>query len=256
MDDYVQGDVPAILAKVREETGAPTVHWVGHSLGGMIIYAYVERFGDSELASISTLGAPLTIPQPPNNFLRGFRDNKDLIKIITLLISPSLATQFPVLDQRSGVVAAMYNPGNADRSVLREFFTRDIEDIPVGVLDQLVAAVQTGELRSNNGQLNYAQLLEKVTVPTFTAGGLVDIIACPESVRYVYSHIGSADKAFHIFCVVNNDTIDYGHMDLVFGRYAPRDVFPAIERWLAAHPLKEPYTPPPPKASGLKALLP
>jgi pimeloyl-ACP methyl ester carboxylesterase len=256
IDDYVQYDVPTILAKVREETGAPTVHWVGHSLGGIIIYAYVEQFGDSELASISTLGAPLTIPQPPNNFLRAFRDNKDLIKIVTLLVSATVAVQFPVLDQRSGVAAAMYNPANVDHSVLREFFTRGIEDIPVGVLDQLVQAVETGELHSHNGQLDYAQLLEKVTVPAFVAGGLVDVIASPESVRFVYSHIGSQKKAFHIFCVVNNDTIDYGHMDLVFGRYAPRDVFPAIEHWLSEHPLAAPYSPPPAKASGLKALLP
>jgi pimeloyl-ACP methyl ester carboxylesterase len=256
MDDYVRYDVPAILAKVRAETGAPTVHWVGHSLGGIIIYAYAEQFGDSELASICTLGAPLTIPQPPNNFLRALQQNKDLFKIVSLLLPASVPVSLMVLDQRSGIVAAMYNPANVDHSVLQEFFTRDLEDIPVGVLDQLVRAVETGELHSHNGQLNYAQLLEKVTVPTFVAGGLVDVVGCPESIRYVYSHVASQKKEFHIFCVVNNDTIDYGHMDLVFGRYAPRDVFPAIERWLSGHPLATPFTPPSAEASRQKASLP
>jgi pimeloyl-ACP methyl ester carboxylesterase len=249
MDDYVQGDVPAILEAVRAHTGAPTVHWVGHSLGGIIIYAYVEQFGDGELASICTLGSPVTIPQPPNNFLRAFRENKELFKIMTLLVNASLTVTLPVLDERSGAVAAMYNPANVDRSVLREFFTRGVEDIPVGVLDQLLGAVETGELRSHNGKVDYAQMLDKVTVPTFVAGGLVDAIASPESVRFVYSHIAAEKKAFHIFSVVNNDSIDYGHMDMVFGRYAPRDVFPAIERWLAAHPLPTPYSPPAAKAS-------
>jgi len=80
-------------------------------------------------------------------------------------------------------------------------------------------------------------------VPCFVAGGLVDLIAEPESIRYVYNNIDSQDKAFHIFAVVNNDTINYGHLDLVIGRYTPRDVFPAIERWLAKHRLPAPYEP-------------
>lgn len=254
-DDYIIYDVPAIIKEVRRRTGAPKVHWVGHSLGGIIIYGYAERFGQEDLASITTLGAPLTIPQPPNNFLNAFRENKRLLKLMTLLVGASVPASLRVLDQQRGVAAAMYNPRNVDQAVLREFFTRGIEDIPTGVLDQLVASVETGELRSHDGTINYARLLGKVTVPTFVAGGLVDLIAPPETIRYVYNHIGSQDKALHIFAVVNNDTIDYGHMDLIFGRYAPRDVFPAIEAWLARHPLAGPYSPPPARPSPLDFIL-
>ena len=245
MDDYVEYDVPAILAAVREQTGAPAVHWVGHSMGGVIIYAYVERFGDEGLATITTLGSPLTVPHPPNEFLRGFADNKELFKLINFLINASVPASWQILGQRNGVRAAMYNPRNVDRSVLRELYTKGVEDIPTGVLEQMVEFVKTGYMRSHDGEVNYAQEqeLEKITVPCFVAGGLVDLIAEPESIRYVYNHIGSQDKAFHIFAVVNNDTINYGHLDLVIGRYAPRDVFPAIERWLAKHRLPAPYKP-------------
>ncbi len=236
MDDYIIYDVPTILRTVREQTGAPQVHWVGHSLGGVIIYAYVGRFGNEGLASIVSLGVPLTIPQPPNNFLAAFRDNKELFKLITLLVNASIPASLRRLDQRSGVAAALYNPRHVDRPVLREFFTRGVEDIPVGVLDQLVKAVETGEMRSADDETRYAGLLDQVTVPCFVTGGLVDLIAPPEAIRYVYHHISSQDKAFHIFALVNNDSIDYGHLDLIIGRYAPRDVFPAIADWLAHHP--------------------
>jgi len=243
MDDYVEYDVPAILATVREQTGAPAVHWVGHSMGGVIIYAYVERFGDEGLATITTLGTPLTIPQPPNEFLRAFGSNKELFSLITFLINASVPASWQMFGQRDGVRAAMYNPRNVDRSVLHEFYTKGVEDIPTGVLEQLVDSVKTGSLRSKDGEVNYAAELGKVTVPCFVAGGLVDLIAEPESIRYVYNNIGSEDKAFHIFAVVNNNIINYGHLDLVIGRYAPRDVFPAIERWLAKHRLPAPYQP-------------
>ena len=42
VDDQVKYDVPAILDFVQKETGAPRVNWVGHSLGGMIMLAYLE----------------------------------------------------------------------------------------------------------------------------------------------------------------------------------------------------------------------
>lgn len=41
VDDYIIFDVPAILHKVRESTGKKPF-WVGHSMGGMIIYGYLQ----------------------------------------------------------------------------------------------------------------------------------------------------------------------------------------------------------------------
>ena len=38
-EDYVQHDAPAALRVVLRESGAAQVHWVGHSMGGMIAYA-------------------------------------------------------------------------------------------------------------------------------------------------------------------------------------------------------------------------
>jgi len=249
MDSYVKQDVPAILKAVRKETGAHSVHWVGHSMGGMIILAYVELYGDDGLATITALGSPMTIPQPPNNFLAAFKQNKELYKLATLVVNASVPASLHVIDERSGMAGALYNPQNMSSSVTREFFTRGVEDIPIGVLDQLVGAVQTGEVRSADGKVNYAKLLDRVTVPSFIAGGMVDHVAPPESVRFVYNHIGSQDKRFHIFAVVNNDAVDYGHLDLVLGRHAPSDVYPAVEGWLASHPVLKKRGGPSPKAS-------
>ena len=46
IDDQALRDVPAILDYVCRETGRDRVNWVGHSLGGMIVYAFLER-GDA-----------------------------------------------------------------------------------------------------------------------------------------------------------------------------------------------------------------
>ena len=42
VDDLVKYDVPAILDYVERETGRNRVNWIGHSLGGMLVFTYLE----------------------------------------------------------------------------------------------------------------------------------------------------------------------------------------------------------------------
>src|SRR5688572_14434547 len=41
LDDYVVHDIPAALTRVLEITGRPAVHWIGHSMGGMLAYPFL-----------------------------------------------------------------------------------------------------------------------------------------------------------------------------------------------------------------------
>jgi len=60
-------------------------------------------------------------------------------------------------------------------------------------------------------------------------------VAPPWTVRPVFEHAGSSQKTFRVFGLSEGDHIDYGHFDLVLGKYAPQDVFPWIRSWLEAH---------------------
>ena len=42
IDQYINYDIPATLNFVTEKTGKKQVVWIGHSLGGMIMYAYLD----------------------------------------------------------------------------------------------------------------------------------------------------------------------------------------------------------------------
>ncbi|WP_344426904.1 lipase family alpha/beta hydrolase [Pseudonocardia ailaonensis] len=54
-------EVGAHVEKLRELTGSPKVHIVGHSLGGVIARYYVQRLGGSEFVdTLVTLGSPHT----------------------------------------------------------------------------------------------------------------------------------------------------------------------------------------------------
>ena len=57
IDDYAQG-VEQRIDEVLGATGAPQVILVGHSMGGLVLRAYLRRHGRGKVARIVTLGSP------------------------------------------------------------------------------------------------------------------------------------------------------------------------------------------------------
>ena len=58
-DDHLDKDIEPIINKVLELTGAGAVHWVGHSMGGILILAHLAANPDAPLASATTIGSPV-----------------------------------------------------------------------------------------------------------------------------------------------------------------------------------------------------
>lgn len=59
--DYADFDLPAAVDEVKRRTGAQSVDWVGHSLGGMVSYARLARHGAGSLHKVVTLGSPVRL---------------------------------------------------------------------------------------------------------------------------------------------------------------------------------------------------
>jgi len=64
------------------------------------------------------------------------------------------------------------------------------------------------------------------------AAGAADRLASPEMVRFAYDRINSPHKRYREFSVHTGDCADYGHVDLIFGRHAPEEVFPVVSGWI------------------------
>ena len=52
-DDYARYDMAAAVDAVRERTGSETVSWVGHSLGGMLLYAWLSQRPETISAGVA-----------------------------------------------------------------------------------------------------------------------------------------------------------------------------------------------------------
>jgi len=252
VDDHIRYDLPAILKLVKKETGADAVNWVGHSMGGMVALAYMEDMGKDrgEINSIIALAAPMTIAHPLNDIMTVLRENKDLFQILNLFVNqsiPSMLNAATGANLQNGLDYLYFNSANMDRLTVMELLFYVVEDISPGCVDQFMTMVRDGSFKSADRSIDYSNRLGRVEIPVFAAAGKADNLAEPETIRYVYRHISSKDKAFKVFGISSGAQMDYGHTDLLLGKRSHLEVFPVLEEWLRRH-----ATRPPPKPAATR----
>lgn len=237
LDDFMLHDIPAAIEHIRRSTGYAQVHYVGHSLGGMMLYAYAQEFGSEDIASAVTLGSPI-----------GFDGVKakaglallPIIKRFPHFCADLLKGTFPI------VAPLRFNPGvfpmNA-RNVhpalkVGDFYT--MVDIPIpAVLGEMAHMLHRKVWRMKNDKLDVKAGLSSMDFPLLAIYGKRDPFTPLEHAKRFIEALPHDDKALLICSRENGCKNDYGHCDLAFGVDGARAVFKPIAEWFAAHPIRE-----------------
>lgn len=243
VDDHINHDLPATIAFVKKSTGAQRVHWIGHSMGGMVMAGYLGSNGPeraNEIKSFVGVGVPMVVFHPlsqPYDFLV---QSEPAIQLSKEIVGTSTPTTFQILvgDIDSPLDRLFYNSRNVDGDVLRNLFFAAQEDISTSQMAQLIHMVRTEEFQSLDRKVNYSQAMSQIVTPTMLLAGTVDNMATPAAVKYAFRRISSRDKRFRLFGRVNGQKNDYGHDDLVIGKYAREEIYPEILKWLTQHGLR------------------
>lgn len=233
IDDHINKDIPVAMALVKKETGHEAVNWIGHSLGGMIMYAYLGGGGEG-INSFISIASPMIIPQPPNDLLTMIRDQPAAL-YLSLVINSAVASQFKAAGvdlMKSPFDLLFYNTANMEKDIIIKMYRQAVEDIAPGVIDQLRVMIANGEFLSADKKINYSANLSGINVPILCLGGLDDNMAHVMSIHYAYEKVSSSDKSMRIFCLANGYSANYGHNDLLLGKKAPDEVYPYILKWL------------------------
>ncbi len=234
VDDQAKYDVPAILDHVRRETGSDRVNWVGHSLGGMLMFPYLEISPEPDRIAnfVDMGGVAMVVPTPET---REMSRANEMLRILSLGLStgrlgrPMMYGRIPGMER---VDRFYYTASNVDDRTVDRFYGYTLEDPGAGALKQLDPYLRHGRMISADRTVDYASGLGRITTPTLMVAGEGDIMADIPSSILTFNALGSPDKTLMRFGRLDGHEFDYGHCDLVWSRNAPREIFPPLIDWL------------------------
>ncbi len=237
VDDYVRYDLPAVIDFVRSQTGKEKVTWIGHSMGGMAMFAYLTS-GDKEqtdmIANFIALGAPVLMPQPPEKFVSTLEEMPEwALKINAKYPAKSVAIAAPSLETPLDVM--YYNKDNMDPQRIARMYANVMDNFQLGVIRQMKILIKSGEFKSHDGKYNYRKNLSKITCPVLFVAAKCDALGTPMSLNSSYMEVSSQDKSYLLLSRANGYRINYGHCDMIMGKHARKEVFPYLLDWLSKH---------------------
>jgi pimeloyl-ACP methyl ester carboxylesterase len=231
LDEHLEHDVPAAIARIREATRAPAVHFIGHSMGGILLYAHAaraERTVRSGIAVASSLDyAGTTSWFGPTTRLRGVARLLPGLPVgVAFALSSPLALRPPSRLDELNVWAA-----NVDADLWRRMAATCFHTVSTGVLAQLATAFDPGGLTSRDGT-RHLEMLARADVPLLAIAGTADRQCPPAAAENTARAFRHEASRLELFGRAHGHAEDYGHFDLLVGKNAPTEVWPTIARWL------------------------
>ncbi len=219
--------VPGHIARLANER-EPLIDYVGHSMGGMIMYAYLSQGGEG-IHAATTLGSPTRLDWGGalEASVLGVTDvvfARDLLAPMeggALLSAPVQGRLELPLDR------LLFNPENTTPETWRRMVALGTADISGAVWFQLANVMKTGRFESLDGTVNYRRDMARIRVPVLVVAGKVDRIAPPQAVKDGFRALGGP-KEWLLMGEENGIVADYGHLDLVIGERADEELWPHV----------------------------
>ncbi|MBM3956517.1 MAG: alpha/beta fold hydrolase [Gemmatimonadetes bacterium] len=233
-DDFVGRDLPAAVDRVCALTGAGQVFWLGMEMSGQVLYAAAIRGLAGRIRGAVTCGSPVLTPptaqvpgvtSAPRSRKRGrvpFRGG-------SRFAGPVLAYGgFKVIDNS-------FRKCNLVPLAVARYFRNGIPDEATDLVDQFSSWIREGVMRSRDGSSVYSDRLAEVRLPLLVVAAEHDLQRPADAVKAAFDAFGSPDKTFLRPGIASGFSVDYGHDDLLAGLASPREIYPRISGWLAAH---------------------
>jgi polyhydroxyalkanoate synthase len=235
-DTIWKQDLTAAVAYVRARNGGQPVDFVGHSLGGLMLYAYLSQGGEGISAAV-TLGSPARLDW-------GLRLTS-LIPLAAWVVSPrwvlpmvgqaTLAIPLTGTLKTDPVQALLYSAGNVEPETWKRLLANGVGDLSAGVALQLTPLVREGRFLSADKKVDYREAMARIRTPILVVAGKLDRVGVVPAVKDGYRLLGGP-KEWRLIAEENGAQVDYGHLDLLIGERAGTEVFPHVLDFLDRHP--------------------
>ena len=235
-DDYLTRDVPAAIHEAASVAGSDEVHWIGHSMGGLLLFAHLARGGSPRVRSGIAVGSSLDYSISRS----GFHGMLALERLLTLVPAVPIGLVGRAMAPLVGRWSSPFErfnvwPSNVDPRLWRRVSASGFHPVSAPVMAQLASAMRPGGLRSRDGSVRYLAGLGGATAPVLSIAGDRDAQCPPDAAKHTLDALGSSRKELAVFGPDHGHADHYGHFDLLMGRRVRDEVFPRIERWLDEH---------------------
>jgi polyhydroxyalkanoate synthase len=235
-DDYWQHDLPTAIDHVRKVSGADAIDYAGHSMGGMIVYAYLSQRGQG-LHAVATLGSPTRLDWGTSleALARRFGPlvaNDDVL--IPSELGAHLSAPFQTLGEDGLFERMLYNRESTTPEAWQRLILYGTANTAGGVARQLLPLMQDGRFVSADGSRDFKAGMATIRVPVIVVAGKLDRVAPTPAVKDGFRALGGP-KRWLLITRANGTLGEYGHMDLVIGERAPDEVFRPVLDFFNQH---------------------
>jgi poly(3-hydroxyalkanoate) synthetase len=234
-DAFWQLDLPAVIEYVQRTTGADAVDCVGHSMGGMVVYAYLSQGGQG-IHAAATLGSPTRLDWGTQS--------EAMIKTGYQIVPAGWAlwtawgahavVGLQGISAEGPFERLFYVTGNTTLQSWKRLIAYGTADIAGGVAAQFVQLVLSSNFVSSDAQRDFRKDLAQVTTPVIVVAARLDRLALTPSVYDGYRALGG-DKQWLLISRAHGAVAEYGHMDLVIGDRASTEVWTPVLQFFNRH---------------------
>lgn len=235
VDDYIRRDAPAVLNLVSTKTGAKHVAWIGHSMGGMLMYGYLGTIGDERVARFIAIASPVRFADLSDRLLKLARrakrwvDRDDGLHLGTI---SRIARPLHMTSLVGSYLDLVANRQNVTDDQWRRYLVNGVTNVSGGEALQLADWTLRDVMVSWDGHTDYRAAMRNIRLPLLVIAGKMDFLAPPSAALPAIELVGAADKTARVFSLAAGDRADYGHLDLLIGRPVNEEVFPYVAAWL------------------------
>jgi poly(3-hydroxyalkanoate) synthetase len=219
-DDYLE-DCIAVVANVQSVTKNP-VHFIGHSMGGMLLQAL--PIGTALRSGVS-IGGSL--------FLEGSKWMKylwlwPLVKHLNFIHTEYIQHFLAPFSFRcnSSWDRLFFCAANVDAKIAREMYRKNFESISTSLIEQMLTSFKSPGLLSMDGTECYASRLSSIKFPMLLLAGSNDKQCPPICMQKIASSVRSS--RFECLSRQNGQQNNYGHFDLIVGSNSKTEVWDRV----------------------------
>ncbi|KAK2397467.1 hypothetical protein P8452_18439 [Trifolium repens] len=244
-DHYLEEDIPAAMEYIKGQCQPSDgkLLAIGHSMGGILLYAKLSRRcfdgKDSEFASVVTLASSLdyTSSRTSLKWLLPLVEPIQALNVPAIPVGPLIASAYPLARYPPYVLSWLNSQISAqnmmDKKLYEKLVFNNFGTVPSKLLLQLKTVLQKGGLRNRSGAFVYKDHLSESKVPVLAIAGDKDLICPPEAVYETAKLFPKDLVTYKVFGKSGGP--HYAHYDLVGGRSAADQLYPCIIEFLIQH---------------------